>query len=80
LAVKQEAISLVCSQYTSFKKFAETMNKFYAKMLKVSVSKTYEELCYNLTYEFRDHFGYDNIKLWLIDEVFQNLILSQPEY
>lgn len=69
ISVKKEAISVICDQYLKFKKFSEYLNTALRKMLKLTSSRNYEELCQNLSYNFKDSLIYNSVKLWLADEV-----------
>lgn len=69
ISVKQEAISLICSQYLGFKKFAETLNLFLKQLLKVSTSRSLKDLCMNINIFFKDVLQYEEVKLWIVNEM-----------
>ena len=68
-SVKQEAINLISSQYVAFKSFSECLNTLFSRVLKCTKSRTLKDLCMNVSKHFKDVLNFNELKLWLVDEV-----------
>lgn len=59
----------MCSQYLDFKKLAESVNLFMKQVIKISGSNSLEELCSSVNRHLRDVLEFDEVKLWIVNEM-----------